>query len=344
MSTGTATPSAEARLVSHLTRHGVEIPRTRIVALTGDASDRRYFRVTLPDGQSRVAAVHVGAIDSATMPFVAVSRLFAEMPVPVPRVLEASDDLGVLLLDDLGDTTLFAYLPSATAAERTALYRQAIDLIGVIQERGAALAASGCVAYGLAFDVEKLTFELQFFLRHFVEGHRGAALSPAARTAFGEAFADIVEELAAEPRVLCHRDYHSRNLMLASGRLVVIDFQDARMGPDTYDLASLVRDSYVDLTEAEEASHVAYFRERRAQRPGAAPESADDFQRRFELMSLQRGLKALGTFGFQASVKGNSGYLEAVPRTLARVGRTLRGTPRFGRLHTLLASAITELR
>ena len=74
------------------------------------------------------------------MPFVAVGRLFAAMPVPVPRVLEASDDLGVLLLDDLGDETLFAHLPSATADERAALYRQAIDLIATIQERGAALA------------------------------------------------------------------------------------------------------------------------------------------------------------------------------------------------------------
>ena len=344
MTTATTTPSAEARLVSHLIRHGVDITRTRIVALTGDASDRRYFRLWLPDGQSRVAAVHVGAIDSAAMPFVAVGRLFAAMPVPVPRVLEASDDLGVLLLDDLGDETLFAHLPAATAAERTALYRQAIDLIATIQERGAALASTGCVAYGLAFDVEKLTFELQFFLTHFVEGHRAASLSPAARTGFADAWRDIVEELAAEPRVLCHRDYHSRNLMLHDGRLVVIDFQDARMGPDTYDLASLVRDSYVDIDDVEAAAYVAYFRDLRARRPGAAPESTEAFQRRFDLMSLQRGLKALGTFGFQASVKGNTSYLVSVPRTLAHVGRTLRRYPRFARLHTLLAESIAELR
>ena len=167
---------------------------------------------------------------------------------------------------------------------------------------------------------------------------------PAARAGFADAWRDIVEELAAEPRVLCHRDYHSRNLMLHDGRLVVIDFQDARMGPDTYDLASLVRDSYVDIDDVEAAAYVAYFRDLRARRPGAAPESTEAFQRRFDLMSLQRGLKALGTFGFQASVKGNTSYLVSVPRTLAHVGRTLRRYPRFARLHTLLAESIAELR
>ena len=202
--TSSATPSAglgtDARLAAHLARTGVDLSRTTIVALTGDASDRRYYRVTLPDGQRRVAAVHAGPIAHASMPFVNVASLFAAMPVPVPRVLDASDELGVLVLDDLGDTTLYAWLPGASADQRTARYREAIDLIGVIQARGAALASPDYVPYGLAFDVEKLTFELQFFLTHFVEGHRGASVSPAARAAFADAFRDIVDELAGEPR------------------------------------------------------------------------------------------------------------------------------------------------
>ena len=94
---------------------------------------------------------------------------------------------------------------------------------------------------------------------HFVEGYRGVGLTAAERGALTAEWAAIVEELAAEQRVLCHRDYHSRNLMLHDGSLYIIDFQDARMGPDTYDLASLLRDSYIDITDAEVDDLIAYF-------------------------------------------------------------------------------------
>ena len=101
--------------------------------------------------------------------------------------------------------------------------------------------------YAVAFDVEKLTWELEFFVKHYLSPIAALRSTRRSRDALREEWAGIVEELAAEPRVLCHRDYHSRNLMLHGGSLYIIDFQDARMGPDTYDLASLLRDSYVDL-------------------------------------------------------------------------------------------------
>ena len=144
-----------------------------------------------------------------------------------------------------------------------------------------------------------------------------------------------------EPRVLCHRDYHSRNLMLRAGQLFIIDFQDARMGPDTYDLASLLRDSYVDLPESLVDSLIDVYL--CATREDPARERAE-FIRRFDLMSVQRNIKALGTFGFQASARGNAAYLRDVPRTLENVRRNMEKYPRFARLRELLASRIGELR
>mgnify|MGYP003348930408 CR=1 FL=1 len=138
--------------------------------------------------------------------------------------------------------------------------------------------------------------------------------------------------------MLCHRDYHSRNLMLHRGRLVLIDFQDARMGPDTYDLASLLRDSYVDIAEHEVDLLIAHFRRL------AGIQDADEFRRRFDLMSVQRNIKALGTFGFQASARGNAAYLRDVPRTLANVRRNLERYDRFAHLRELLAAHLEELR
>jgi aminoglycoside/choline kinase family phosphotransferase len=144
--------------------------------------------------------------------------------------------------------------------------------------------------------------------------------------------------LAAEPRVVCHRDYHSRNLMVRDGRLVVIDFQDARMGPDTYDLVSLLRDSYVELPEADVDALTTVFLERTGQSCDAAA-----FGRRFDLMALQRNLKALGTFGYQASARGNQTYLPYVSRTLGYVRDNLRRHPRFDRIAAVLGRAVPEL-
>src|SRR5205823_3406612 len=231
----------------------------KIFPLTGDASDRRYFRILSRDDSPQVLAVHPGAIEFEKLPFVNIANLLSEMPVPVPRILGHSDELGIIALQDLGDVTLQAHLGAASPAQHDALYRQAVTFIDTLQRRGAELASSQYLPYSIAFDVEKLTWELQFFTKHFLEAYRGVQLTAAQREALAAEYASIVEELASEPRVLCHRDYHSRNLMLHVGTLHIIDFQDARMGPDTYDLVSLLRDSYVDFTEAQVESLIAFF-------------------------------------------------------------------------------------
>src|SRR5438309_4645834 len=205
----------------------------RVVPLTGDASDRKYFRVIPADGPSIVLALHAGPIDFAALPFANVAVLLQQVPLPVPAVLDHADALGIVALQDLGDVTLQAHLGAATPTEHAALYRQAVAFIELLQRRGADLASSAHLPYRIAFDVEKLTWELDYFVRHFVESYRGIALSAPERHALAEEWKAIVEELAAEPRVLCHRDYHSRNLMLHDGSLHIIDFQDARLGPDT---------------------------------------------------------------------------------------------------------------
>ena len=206
-----------------------------------------------------VLALHVGPIEFATLPFANVCELLQQMPLPVPAILDHADALGILALRDLGDVTLQAHLGAATPSEHAALYREAVSLIEQLQRRGAELAADRYVPYRIAFDVEKLTWELNFFVKHFLEGYRGITLTAAERAALDEEWAAIASELASEPRVLCHRDYHSRNLMFCDGSLHIIDFQDARLGPDTYDLVSLLRDSYVDLTDQQVEDLIAYF-------------------------------------------------------------------------------------
>jgi len=325
------------RVAEYLEQSGLVRGEPRIVPLTGDASDRKYVRVIPADGPPIVLALHAGSIDFATSPFANVAELLRLIPLPSPAILGHSDELGVIALQDLGDVTLQAHLGASSPTEHAAFYRQAVALIELLQRRGGELQSPRFLPYGIAFDVEKLSWELEFFVKHFLEGYRGVALSAAERTALAEEWTAIVRELAAEPRVLCHRDYHSRNLMLHEGNLYVIDFQDARMGPDTYDLASLLRDSYIDLSHTDVDDLIAYFLAL-AGRPDDG-----DFRRRFDLMALQRNLKALGTFGYQTTTRHNPVYIQYMPRTLRYARLNLQKYDRFARVRDILANHVEEL-
>jgi hypothetical protein len=133
--------------------------------------------------------------------------------------------------------------------------------------------------------------------------------------------------------------------MLSAGDLYVIDFQDARMGPDTYDLASLLRDSYVDMTGEDSDTLIDHFvaLKREGCPAVATPEWERAFRDRFEMMALQRNLKALGTFGYQTTTRSNPVYMQYVPRTLRYVSTALERQPQFGRLHELLSGLIGEI-
>ena len=332
-------PEAKDRVAQYLAALGEVGRGARVVGLTGDASDRKYYRVLPKDGDPFVLAVHATPIQAESLPFVNVGRLLEAMPVPTPRLLGYDNALGILSLQDLGDVTLQAHLGTKPFQAHAALYRQAVAHIVTMQTRGAALTSPAYLPYGVAFDVDKLGWELDFFLKHYLSAYRNAVLPQAAFEAVRGEFKVIVEELSAEPRVLCHRDYHSRNLMLSQGQLYLIDFQDARMGPDTYDLASLLRDSYVDLNDLAINELIAYFL---ALKGGNI--DADDFRARFDLMALQRNLKAMGTFGYQTTTRQNPVYIQYMPRTLRYVRDTLHRHARFARLHELLVPYIDELR
>jgi aminoglycoside/choline kinase family phosphotransferase len=338
------TDPTQDRIAQYLEQQHLAPHVTKVLSLTGDASDRRYFRVLLHGGESIVLALHIGPIQFEKMPFVSVSRLMSAVPLPVPRILHHSNALGVIGLQDLGDVTLQAHLGAATPDEHDALYRQAVSFIARLQQRGHELAADDYPPYQVAFDTDKLSWEFEFFYKYFLKAYRGVSPSVAEQTALSKEWSAIVEELASEPRVLCHRDYHSRNLMLKGGELFIIDFQDARMGPDTYDLVSLLRDSYVDLTSRQVDELIAYFLALTHGAAGVTPADAAEFRRRFDLMALQRNFKALGTFGYQTVTRDNSVYIQYMPRTLNYVRVNLSKYPRFARLQELLAPLIEELR
>jgi len=309
----------------------------KVWPLSGDASTRRYYRIAV-DGELSVLSLNPEPFDADHLPFVVVRNLMAGWGLPVPEIRDMEGSLGILLQEDLGDLTLQEALKGAGLAKRKELYRQALDQLVVLQ-REAARAPQRAVCFQVAFDFEKLSWELHFFWKHFLEAYRRCDLTVEDRASIADGFHRLSAEIASWPRVMCHRDFHSRNLMSHDERLWWIDFQDARMGPATYDLASLLRDSYVDLDEEFVAEMAEEFRQRAV--PG---EARDTFQRRLELMSIQRNLKALGTFGYQGAVKGSSVYLPYIPRTLANARRNLARYPELSGLRRALAHHLEELR
>ena len=327
------TPESRARA---WLRHAGLPPATRLERLAADASDRRFVRVVPPGGPSRVLVVHQRPIDPETLPLIRVAELFRRLPVPVPVIHGAHAALGIVVVEDLGDTMLEDAAATLPAVERGARYREAVEMVAAIQQGGRRLAGSGAGPFGLAFDAAKLTQELQFFVEHFVAGLRRHTLTAPARRALDEEFRTLASAMAAEPRLLCHRDFHSRNLMLHRNRLHVIDFQDARMGPDTYDLVSLLRDAYVELEAAEVDRLLTHFQAVAGVRDGVA------LRRRFVRTTVQRALKALGTFGYQITVRGNSRYRDAIPRTLAYARDAIGRDRERRRLGELLGAVLGD--
>jgi aminoglycoside/choline kinase family phosphotransferase len=313
-----------------------EAPRLRVSALSGDASTRRYFRVE-DVGRHYVLALYPEPFAPERLSFLAIHALFQGYGLPVPGIVEVDGGRGIVLQEDLGDLTLQQALRACSAGGVVDHYREAVDEI-VLLQRQAAAGPQREECFRIAFDIEKLSWELHYFLKHFLEGQRGCDLSVEDRATLAESFHRLSQEIASWPRVLCHRDYHSRNLMHHAGRLYWIDFQDARMGPATYDLASLLRDAYVDVPEELQDELAERFRQQAV--PG---EAREPFRRRLDLVSVQRNLKALGTFGYMATVRHNPVYLPYIPRTLDHARRNLSRYPELERLRRTLARHVPEL-
>jgi aminoglycoside/choline kinase family phosphotransferase len=308
--------------------------------IAGDASTRRFFRVSAKGGTS-VLMVQEGPIGSDSGQL-SNHRIFEEIGAPVPRLIAHQDDLGVVLFEDLGDLTLQRYaMPGGEGDPRgvQSLYLQACDLITLMQDRGTSALRPQDFASRHALDRERFLFELDHFDRHFIRGLRGKTPSSGQEKLLRHLYEDLAAACDVLPRTFCHRDFQSRNLLVRDGRLGLIDFQDARLGPYTYDAASLLRDSSLDLPSDLVEESLARLEATSGARLGMGREA---FRRDFDLMALQRNIKDLGTFGYMATVRGRKEYLEYVPRTQASIRRTMVSDRRYHEIYGLFGSLVLD--
>ncbi len=340
------------KITSMLERFGF-LPggQPEFVPLHGDASARRYVRITGLDGGRTLVAMLL-APETARfseeamsgpppeeLPFLEMQRVLSEAGVDVPRVFGADEQLGVVLLEDLGDQTLEREVSSSP--ERTAeLYARAVELLVDFQKKTSSV--GDCIARKRAFEFDLLRWELDHFLEYMVEVYRGVQLEGDEKRIVSEAFDRIASEIASWRRVIVHRDFQSRNIMLRDGRWVLIDFQDALMGPELYDLVALLRDSYVQLAEPVLEQLIRLYldlcREKGLERP-----EQQEFMRRFRLQTLQRKLKDAGRFVFIEKVKRKPGFIPFIPASLGYARWAFDGLPELTECRRVLAKAVPEL-
>ncbi len=334
--------SARERLREYLARTG-QNAADDIAALTPDASTREYFRVPY-NRLTAIAAVYPEPFDPEIHPYLDITRLFAEADLPVPELLDVDAANGIILQEDLGDRQLRHVFETASEDHREMLIEQAIALIADVQAATPKAFARDSIASRLAFDEAKLFWELNFFREHYFQSLCRTGLKRAEEAELRTEFNDIAVELAARPRVLCHRDFHSSNLMVdPRGRLRIIDHQDARMGPASYDLVSLLLDRQsAPPSLAEIRERRLYFLEERRVR-GIDTIDPDDFAREFRLMTVQRCLKAAGTFSYQTAVAGRGEfYAHFIKPMFEIVLQAADWLDRFPALRALLRARVDQ--
>ncbi|MCI0414792.1 phosphotransferase [bacterium] len=295
--------------------------------LTGDASSRSYFRIQGDSGQSLILMKMPEPYQESNFPYLQNYELFRSAGVPLAEIYLLQPERGVVFLQDLGDFTFYELNSLWNEQTRLRFFLRSLDYLHQIKNLPP--------VEGAAFNTEKFLWELNYFRKYFLEGLRKIEFTEEESTELQSYFLTLATEIATDVRVFTHRDYHSRNLMLCGEEVYVIDFQDARLGPVTYDLASLCYDSYIQ--------HSPEFRRRLEQMFFTYHPDARIERFEYPRVCLQRNLKALGTFGYQTTIMEREFYLQFVQLTLSYVKQHFQKLPEYSGFERILCAHIPEL-
>jgi aminoglycoside/choline kinase family phosphotransferase len=308
--------------------------------LTPDASTREYFRVRWNE-DSAIACVYPESFVETEQSYLDITKLFRDAGLPVAEVYDFDESLGVIIQEDLGDRILREELANLPEAERARLLDEAISLIARIQAATPRAFELDSIASRLRFDEEKLMWELDFFKTHYFETYKKQPLSPDDDQALTDEFLELSRILSDRATVLCHRDFHAANLMIdPAGKLRIIDHQDARIGSVAYDLVSLLLDRITEPPTAEWLAEKRRFFLERRRRLGLESVDEEEFAHEFRLQTIQRCLKAVGTFSFQSVNRGKTYFVPFIKPMFLIVLRALSNLDQFPALGRCLGREI----
>jgi len=297
---------------------------------SGDASFRRYFRLS-HNGHSYIV-MDAPPDKEDSHPFVGISKTLIDLGLNAPEVIEQDLELGFLLLTDLGHQQ---YLDVLNAENVDRLYGDAMGALLTLQ-------ACGNKQYDFPqYDAALLMSEMDLFRDWLLEKHLAIQLTDEEQVMLKDVFVLLTGSALAQPQVLVHRDFHSRNLMLhAKHNPGILDFQDAVIGPVTYDLVSLLRDCYIKWPPAKIKTWVLGYHELAVQSGILREHNEGQFLRWFDLMGVQRHLKAAGIFARLNHRDNKPGYLQDIPRTVGYIIEVSGHYPELERLHQFLLDKV----
>jgi aminoglycoside/choline kinase family phosphotransferase len=312
--------------------------------LTPDASTREYFRVRW-HSEAAIACVYPfndlcqGQFDAC----LDVTSLFLGAGLPVARIFASDAAEAIIIHEDFGDTILRNVLEKADDQTRENYLSQAIRLIAEIQAVTAKAFETGSIASHLKFDFEKLSWELDFFTTHYFTTLKKNPLSETDSNLLKQELDEVAKELESMANVLTHRDFHAANLMLdAGGDLKIIDHQDARIGSAAYDLVSLLLDRVTVLPTPEWLAEKRRFFLAERERLGLEKLDEKAFTYEFRLQTIQRCLKAIGTFSFQSATRGKIYFIPFIKPMFEIVLRAAENLRKFPNLQRIIKTQIYE--
>ncbi len=333
-----------------------------VTKLAGQASYREYFRLNFEDGQTAILMkmpagkkevseeVTKSSVHIDELPFINIQKYLKSLELPVPEIFGYSEEEGFLLLQDIGDKSLEATLHNANEEMTLFFYKKAIDLLLSVQEKTKSpspLVGEGrgegprCLAFTRKFDESLLNWEFDHFLEYGIEGRLQIKVDAGDKKIFEKITRDISQKIAAMPQGFTHRDFQSRNLHLFEYDFWMIDFQDALIGPNVYDLVALLRDSYIQLSPGVIEKLQRYFVEKSdASHPYHG--KLETLKKDFNLQTIQRKLKDAGRFQFINTVKKNPSFLKHTPASLGYVKQALTDEPQYQELNVLIKKYLPE--
>ena len=336
--TQTLTTSAAERLAEFLR---IKHQPDALEQLTPDASTREFFRVRWQN-KSVIACVYPESFDE-NLPQIDVTNLFRAAGLPVAEIYDFDGARGIVIHEDFGDSILRDALQTANSSKRDDLIDRAIRLIAAIQAATPLAFEINSIAGKLRFDEEKLLWELNFFKTHYFESYKKQPLNFDDEKSLENEFIELARELAASAKYLTHRDFHAANLMIdRENQLRIIDHQDARIGSVAYDLVSLLLDRVLETpAESRLAGKKVIFLDAR-EKLGLDAIAPEDFDEEFDLMTVQRCLKAVGTFANQTANFNKSNYEQFILPMFRIVLMAARRLNRFPHLQNILSRELNS--
>ena len=326
------TENAVERLNNFLIKNNQPIA---VQALTPDASVREYFRIGW-NNSTAIACVYPESFLPKEQTYLDVTNLLNTSGLPVAEIYGFDGELGVIVQEDFGDSILRDVLENSSPENREILLNEAISLIAKIQVATPLAFELNSIASRLKFDEEKLLWELTFFKTHYFETLRKEKLVEKDDNSLTKEFTELAKELEQHAKVLCHRDFHAANLMIDNeNRLRIIDHQDARIGAASYDIVSLLLDRVLQTPDKDWLDEKKRFFLSERENLGLEKIDFDEFDDEFRLQTIQRCLKAIGTFSFQSVNRGKTyfvQYIEPMFRIVLQAGERLQRFPNLRRI------------